>query len=176
MKKRFVKIAIGLLALVPFIVGSCMMNESEDIPNFNEQLQKDLQTIDDYLLTNNIQAAQDADGLIRYVIHVDSTGKRPTIDSCVTVNYAGKLLSNGQEFDSGENVSFALANLIDGWKIGIPLMDIGDSVTLYIPSGLGFGYIGSPPQIPANANLIFNVGLINVGSTSTSSNGVVSCN
>jgi len=140
------------------------MNENEDIPDFNEQLQKDLQTIDNYLLTNGIQASQDPDGLIRYVIHADSSGTKPTIDSCVTANYRGLLLSNGHEFDSGENVSFPLNSVIDGWKIGIPLMNIGDSITLYIPSGLAYGYYGYPPEIPSNANLIFNVGLKKVGS------------
>ncbi len=174
MKKKFVKITIGLLAFIPFVLGSCMMNENEDIPDFNEQLQKDLLTIDNYLAANNITASRDADGYIRYVVHRDSTGTRPTIDSCVTANYAGKFLSNGQEFDSGENTSFPLNSVIDGWKIGIPLMDVGDSITLYIPSGLAYGYYGYPPDIPQNANLVFNVGLTKVGSNySTSSH---SCN
>ncbi|HET7179201.1 MAG TPA: FKBP-type peptidyl-prolyl cis-trans isomerase [Chryseosolibacter sp.] len=169
MRKRFVKVAFGLLAVVPFVVGSCMMNENEDIPNFNEQLQKDLETIDNYLLANNIQAMQDPDGLIRYVMHADSSGTKPTIDSCVTANYKGLLLAGGQVFDTGENVSFPLKSVIDGWKIGIPLMNVGDSITLYIPSGLAYGYYGYPPEIPSNANLIFNVGLEKVGSSYNSS-------
>ena len=144
MRKRFAKITIGLLALIPFLAGSCMMNDNEDIPDFNEQLQKDLEAIDNYLETNNIQALQDPDGFIRYVVHRDSSTTKPTIDSCVTANYSGLLLSNGHEFDSGENVSFPLIGVIDGWKIGIPLMDVGDSITLYIPSGLAYGYYGYP--------------------------------
>jgi FKBP-type peptidyl-prolyl cis-trans isomerase len=169
MRKRFVKIAVGLLALVPFIMGSCMMNESEDIPDFNEQLQKDLATIDSYLADNNIQALQDSEGLIRFVVHRDSGGRKPTIDSCVTANYSGSFLSNGREFDSGPGISFPLKSVIDGWKIGSPLMGVGDSITLYIPSGLGYGYYGYPPEIPSNANLVFNVGLTKIGSDYSSS-------
>ncbi|MGC1244531.1 MAG: FKBP-type peptidyl-prolyl cis-trans isomerase [Chryseosolibacter sp.] len=161
------RVAIGLLAVVPFIVASCMMNETDDIPDFNDQLQKDLAAIDSYLASNNISASKDVDGFIRYVIHRDSTGKRPTIDSCVTANYSGKLMSTGTEFDKGANVSFPLISVIDGWKIGIPLLDVGDSATLYIPSGLAYGYYGISPEIPSNANLIFHVGVTKVGSTYT---------
>jgi FKBP-type peptidyl-prolyl cis-trans isomerase FkpA len=170
MKNRVVKITIGLLALVPFIWGSCMMKESDDIPDFNEQLKKDLETIDGYLAANNIQAQQDPEGFIRYVVYRDSSGTKPTIDSCVTANYSGKLLSNGVEFDKGDNISFPLSSVIDGWKIGIPLMNVGDSITLYIPSGLAYGFYGYPPEIPGNANLVFNVGLTKVGTDYSQSN------
>lgn len=40
MKRRLVKIIIGVCVVVPLIVTSCMMNESEDYPDFNEQLEK----------------------------------------------------------------------------------------------------------------------------------------
>ena len=82
-----------------------MMNDTEDIPDFNEQLQKDLAAIDSYLASNNILASKDADGFIRYVIHRDSTGKRPTIDSCVTANYSGRLMSTGCAIIASTNCS-----------------------------------------------------------------------
>jgi FKBP-type peptidyl-prolyl cis-trans isomerase len=148
-----------------------MNSGTEDYPNFWEQLEKDLQAIDDYLAQNNIQGVQkDADGLIRYVVHRDSVGTgKPTIDSCATVNYAGFLMANGSKFDDGNNFSFPVAGVIDGWKIGIPLLDLGDSVTFYIPSGLGYGYAGYEPDIPRNANLIFRVALKDIGKTYNSS-------
>lgn len=157
---------VALLALMmPFAVTSCLNDDSEDYPNFTEQLQKDLQAIDDYLDTNNIIAEMDDDGFIRYVVHRDSTTTpKPTIDSCATVNYAGYLLDSGQKFDEGNNFSFPIKGVIDGWRIGIPLLNVGDSVTFYIPSGLGYGYGGFPPEIPSNANLVFRVGLVSIGS------------
>lgn len=169
------RVTIGLVAVVPFVVASCMMNDTEDIPDFNEQLQKDLATIDSYLATNNIVAQQDPDGYIRYVVIRDSTGdNKPTVDSCVTANYRGLFLSGGGEFDDGENISFPLNAVIDGWKIGIPLLSVGDSAVFYIPSGLAYGYYGYPPEIPSNANLIFHVGLTKVGKTYNTSTR--SCN
>lgn len=164
MKKGIIKGTIGFLAALAFIVTSCMMSDSEDFPDFQEQLAKDIAAIDSYLDARNITAIEDPSGL-RYVIHVDSVGgKKPTIDSCVTANYRGLLLSNEQKFDEGANVSFPLAGVIDGWKIGIPLLNVGDSATLYIPSGYGYGFIGQG-TIPPNANLIFNVGVTKVGTT-----------
>lgn len=172
---RMLRVIIGVCVVVPIVMASCMMRDSEEFPDFNEQLTKDLAAIDSYLAANNIVAQTDPDGLIRYVLHADAPeGNRATIDSCVTANYAGKLLSNGQEFDRGTNISFPLNGVIDGWKIGIPLLNVGDSATLYIPSGLGYGYYGFEPDIPSNANLIFHVSVEKVGTTYRSSDR--SCN
>ena len=176
MKERLIKVIIGVFAVLPFIAASCMMNDKDDIPDFGEQLQKDLAAIDEYLAAKGIDAEQDPDGFIRYVIHHDSIGdNKPTLDSCVTANYQGKLLANEQEFDKGINVSFPIYGVIDGWKIGIPLLSLGDSATLYIPSGLGYGYYGFDPDIPSNANLIFHVGVKNVGETYKASSTGDSC-
>lgn len=172
MKLRFLHPAIGFLALLPFILASCLKSEEEG-PDFNAQLQKDIQTIDNYLASNNIIAVEDISGL-RYVLHDDTTTHKPTIDSCVTANYRGLFLSTGVKFDEGVGVSFPLNGVIDGWKIGIPLLDEGDSATLYIPSGYGYGYYGYPPEIPSNANLIFNVSVKKIGNSYKSSDR--SCN
>lgn len=164
-RTRLIWIAIGVFALLPFAVTSCLMNDSEDIPDFYEQLEKDLHTIDNYLATNGIAAQQDIDGFIRYVIVRDVTDTdKPTIDSCATVNYAGFLMSDGSKFDEGKNFSFPVYGVIDGWKVGIPLLNVGDSAIFYIPSGLAYGYNGLG-GIPSNANLIFHVGLTKIGST-----------
>lgn len=166
MKTRLLKVIIGVCAIVPFVVTSCMMNETEDFPDFNEQLEKDLAAIDSYLASNNITAQKDPDGFIRYVILRDSiNGEKATIDSCAVVNYRGVLMSNSQEFDKGSNFAFPVSGVIDGWKVAIPLLNVGDSAVLYIPSGLAYGFYGYEPEIPSNANLIFNVGVKKVGRT-----------
>lgn len=165
MNMKLVNVIKGGLAVLPFVVASCMMNENEDIPDFNEQLQSDIAAIDNYLAANNINAIEHSSG-IRYLILRDSSGDNSaTIDSCVTANYSGKLMSTGTKFDDGEGISFPLNGVIDGWKLGIPLLTVGDSAVLYIPSGYAYGYYGYPPEIPSNANLIFNVGITNVGQT-----------
>jgi len=175
MKTRLMKVLIAVLVILPLFLTSCLMDQGEDFPDFNEQLQKDLEIIDNYLADNNIDAEQDPDGFIRYVVHRDSTtGSKATLDSCAVVNYRGLLLSNSQEFDKGSNFAFPVSGVIDGWKVAIPLLNVGDSATLYIPSGLGYGYYGFKPDIPSNANLVFNVAIKNVGRTYKSTDR--SCN
>jgi FKBP-type peptidyl-prolyl cis-trans isomerase FkpA len=125
-----------------------------------EQVALDSVAIDAYLASNNIKAEKGANGL-RYVITRLGTGAKPSPSSTVKVNYKGSLLENGQVFDQSQTpVEYPLSNLIQGWQIGFPLLPKGSKATLYIPSTLGYGQAGSPPVIPPNANLVFEVELI----------------
>lgn len=129
-----------------------------------EQLQKDVATIDSYLSNKGITAQTDPSGL-RYVFSTTGTGVKPSLSSAVTVKYVGKLLSDGSIFDQTTGTSTftsGLSQLIKGWQIGLQLMPKGTVATLYIPSGLAYGPSGAPPSIPANANLIFDITLVDV--------------
>ncbi|MGI8709269.1 MAG: FKBP-type peptidyl-prolyl cis-trans isomerase [Actinomycetota bacterium] len=79
----------------------------------------------------------------------------------VTVHYTGKL-ENGETFDSsvgGEPFTFPLGvgQAIPGWDEGVQGMSVGGKRTLTIPPELGYGVAGSPPVIPRNATLIFDI-------------------
>jgi len=126
------------------------------------QIEKDASAITKYLSDNNISAQQDTSGL-RYVIHTNKGGSKPTVENCVEVKYRGKFLKDGTVFDESENLSFPLNGVIPGWQLGIPLMGIGDSATFYIPSGLAYGPRGYPGFIPPDAILIFDVELLAFG-------------
>lgn len=126
-----------------------------------EQLAKDIQTIDKYLDDNGIVALEDPSG-VRYTFEVEGTGPKPTLSNTVVVKYIGKLF-DGTVFDgtTTDPAVFRLLQLIEGWQIGFQLLPQGSKATLYIPSGLGYGKSGGGP-IPPNANLIFDVELIEV--------------
>ncbi len=102
------------------------------------------------------------DNGIQYEILKSGTGKSPTINDSVTVNYRGTLL-NGEEFDSsyktGKPATMALKNLIKGWQEILPRMKEGDKWKVYIPSDLGYGARGSK-NIPPHTMLIFEIELI----------------
>ena len=124
------------------------------------QLAADTTAIDAYLTDKKIVAMKDKSGL-RYVITQKLEGGNPTLSNTVKVNYKGSLLENGFVFDQSKSpIEFPLSNLIQGWQIGFQLLSKGSKATLYIPSSLGYGLNGSPPDIPANANLVFEVELI----------------
>jgi FKBP-type peptidyl-prolyl cis-trans isomerase len=130
-----------------------------DIAAVNQtQLAKDVAFIDAYLAGLGITAIKD--GAMRYVITTPGTGKAPCLESDITVTYSGKLMTNGNVFDSSLNpVTFPLNGLILGWKLGLLNVSRGASVTLYIPSGYAYGATAKT-NIPANSNLVFDLTLL----------------
>jgi FKBP-type peptidyl-prolyl cis-trans isomerase len=124
------------------------------------QIASDSLAIDSYLATNKIDAIKASSG-VRYVITKATKGERPTLASTIVFNYKGSLLSSGEVFQQSESpVTYPLTQLIKGWQIVFPFLSKGSKATLYIPSSLGYGVNGSPPTIPGNANLIFEVELV----------------
>ena len=138
--------------------------QSEMNKQNENQLSVDLEILDNYLKSNNIDAVKTESGL-RYVITEKGDGNKPSVGSKVIVHYNGTLLE-GQKFDSsydrGEPFSFELGvgMVIPGWDEGIGYLSKGAKGTLYIPSPLAYGPNGAGGVIPGNAILIFEVELI----------------
>lgn len=159
----------NILALLVSIIGLCSCSSGEEKCKLSintsgvdqTQLLKDIETIDAFLAQSNITTIEDESGL-RYVIHTQGEGKQPELCNTVQVNYSGHLLESTTVFDSNDGVSFPLGNLILGWQVAFSKLKSGTSATLYIPSGLAYGSNGAGSSIPANANLVFEVDLLNV--------------
>ncbi|MEM1321389.1 MAG: FKBP-type peptidyl-prolyl cis-trans isomerase [Bacteroidota bacterium] len=148
---------ISILFLAVLISAGC---NNEDILSPAEQLAEDIQTIEQYLADNNINAQKTASGL-HYNIEVEGAGIHPNLDQRVEVQYTG-YFPDGTIFDqTGPNrtITFPLNGVIQGWQEGIQLLREGGSGKLLIPSELGYGR-NPPPGIPSNAVLIFDVTLV----------------
>ncbi|XP_053989341.1 46 kDa FK506-binding nuclear protein [Hylaeus volcanicus] len=84
----------------------------------------------------------------------------------VSVYYVGRL-KNGKKFDAttqGEGFKFRLGKgeVIKGWDVGIVGMKVGGKRRVTIPPAMAYGAKGSPPIIPGNSTLVFEVELRNV--------------
>ena len=124
---------------------------------------------------------QTASGL-KYMITQKGNGVKPAEGTTVYINYAG-YLEDGTLFDSCvESVTRefgkydenrAKANgyapmtaqvgkyqFIPGFIEGLNLMTVGEKATLFIPSNLGYGERGAGGVIPPNANIIFEIELL----------------
>jgi FKBP-type peptidyl-prolyl cis-trans isomerase len=105
-------------------------------------------------------------GLIYWDLRIGN-GEVAKEGSRVRVHYTG-WLTNGKKFDSsldaGRPFDFTIGNgeVIQGWEEGIAGMRVGGKRQLRIPPALAYGADGSPPDIPPNATLIFDVQLLGV--------------
>jgi FKBP-type peptidyl-prolyl cis-trans isomerase FkpA len=95
-------------------------------------------------------------------------GREAKTGDTVHVQYTGTLTS-GKKFDSsydhgGDPFKFTLGKgeVIKGWDQGVVGMRVGGKRRLRIPSDLGYGAKGSPPNIPPGAGLVFLVELVAV--------------
>lgn len=97
----------------------------------------------------------------------EGTGNEIKDGDVAVVNYTGKL-TNGEVFDSSLdrgipfNFNLGAGEVIGGWDQGILGMKVGEKRKLTIPPDLGYGKTGSPPAVPPNATLIFEVELLEI--------------
>lgn len=93
------------------------------------------------------------------------TGETPKPGQTVVVHYIG-WLENGKEFNNshklGRPAEFQMTQLIKGWTEGLSTMKVGGKRRLWVPSELAYGKTGSPPNIPPNANLTFELELLGI--------------
>ncbi|MGI4873559.1 MAG: FKBP-type peptidyl-prolyl cis-trans isomerase [Janthinobacterium lividum] len=135
-------------------------------PATQTQLKTDDAAIQAYLREQHLTTATKLPGGVYYLITKPGTGPVARAGQVVTVRYSGSLLS-GKVFDSsakhgGQPISFVLGQgqVIPGWDQGLSQLSKGSKAVLLIPSGLAYGKTGSPPSIPANAPLRFEVELL----------------
>ncbi|MCH96500.1 peptidyl-prolyl cis-trans isomerase FKBP65-like, partial [Trifolium medium] len=104
-------------------------------------------------------------GLKKKLVKEGQGWESPDIGDQVEVHYTGTLL-DGTKFDSSRDrattFKFKLGQgqVIKGWDEGIKTMKKGENAIFTIPPELAYGESGSPPTIPPNATLQFDVELL----------------
>src|SRR5215469_4289996 len=97
------------------------------------------------------------------------TGAPAESGNTVNVQYTGWLAANGKEFDSSYDhggqpfgVTIGQGKVIKGWEEGLIGIKAGGTRRLILPADQAYGAQGSPPKIPANAVLIFDITVISI--------------
>ena len=111
---------------------------------------------------------------VYYQVVTQGNGQKPNADSTVTIAYKGttpviaydadksklndvkeaKLIGNS--FDSSDNITFPLNNLIQCWKDAIPEIPVGSTVVLYCAPDAAYG-TRAPGNIGPNQALAFEI-------------------
>ncbi len=118
------------------------------------------------LFANEAKAKEYTSGL-KIFVSKKGTGTQPIKGQKVKMHYTG-YLRNGKMFDSSvaKNKPFTtvigVGQVIQGWDEGVVTLKEGGKATFYIPAHLAWGSRGSGRAIPPNADVIFEVELLEV--------------
>jgi FKBP-type peptidyl-prolyl cis-trans isomerase len=99
--------------------------------------------IADKIAELNVPVTQNKDGVIFSLTDVGTTDLIRD-SSTVTVKYIGRRVIDNTIFDANQSFTFKpIGNVINGWRIGIPLMKKGEKGYLFIPSSQAYKGTGS---------------------------------
>jgi peptidylprolyl isomerase len=158
-KMKKLVVACSLVATTAVLLVTCQ--NKKNVKNNNKTTQVE---------NKKMTRTKTASGL-EYEILTEGTGISPKSGQEVVVHYTGWLNVNGEpgkKFDSSVDrgtpfiFPIGMGYVIQGWDEGVITMKMGEKRRLYIPSQLGYGTRGAGAAIPANANLIFDVELLNI--------------
>jgi len=105
------------------------------------------------------------DSGLQYRVIKEGDGPIPAKNDRVVCHYVGKFV-DGTVFDSsvqrGQPVTLPVAGVIPGFTEALTMMKTGAKWELVVPPDLAYGKQGSPPVIPPNSVLVFEIELLNI--------------
>jgi FKBP-type peptidyl-prolyl cis-trans isomerase len=164
----FKTLSIVLLSLVLF--SSCIKDKCTFTEQNKVATSLEIDSLRSYFAANNItNAIQDPSGAF-YVINTQGTGGNPGLCNTVVVNYGAYRFNYSIPFDSNTSsggISFVLGTLITGVQKIMPHLQVGGTVTMYIPPSLAYGSTELRDQsgsilLPANSYIKFRMTLLSM--------------
>lgn len=152
-----------LYSVVIVSLSSCLSDDGA-----NSKLNEEIKQIDDYLASTGVTENVLYDNQYGMRIHVHEYGDfaPPHDGQDVTINFVGKLFSNGTTFSSGVITDKVQSLNPLGLRETVRSMMTGSNVTAYIPSSRGFGSAGAN-GVPPDAILVYDIYLAHTERTPT---------
>lgn len=105
-------------------------------------------------------------GMLFFVLQ-EGDGDQPQLGDSVAFHFSGWLedgTSIGTSYPTGQPVDIILGqqSIMPGWDNALTQMNVGEITQFILPPELGLGEVGSPPAIPPNSTLIFEIELIEI--------------
>jgi FKBP-type peptidyl-prolyl cis-trans isomerase len=167
-----------------FILPSKLVGNSQALPNIpaNSPIRCDITsfknysedvTIDNYVIAKKlnvkekISTVSTTSGFTNFVTYVQvKEGAADLITGKIAkLKYTGRLL-NGYVFDSNvsrtDSLNYTVGgsnNYVQGFKVGVDKMRLGEKATFIFPSGLGYSGTAKS-NIPAYSTLIFDIEIV----------------
>ena len=141
-----------------------MADTTQAEPDITEMGDSSTKMDEDYKEGAKVDVKGDG-GIIKEIKRVGSGWETPTKGSEVKVHYVGTLL-NGEKFDSSRDrndpfvFKLGQGRVIKGWDEGVKTMRKGELSIFTLKPEYAYGESGSPPKIPANSVLVFEVELL----------------
>lgn len=134
--------------LLFLLLTSCSTYSDQEIQDFDSK-------ISSHIKRNKLKFIKSSSGLY-YHLKKNGEGKFIRYTDSVSITYSGFLL-NGKRFDNQKNpITFAVRDLIAGWKEVLLMCKKGSEVKMILPPTIAYGD-NSLDDIPQNSILKFEM-------------------
>ncbi len=133
---------------------------------------REIAMVQDYLNKKGIKAQRTKNGAFVEITTPGDPSVKADSGKQAIVKYRGYLMDGGKVFDTNMDstkghidpipVVVGAHRVIQGWDEALPYFSKGSKGKIYVPSTLGYGMRGAGGDIPANANLIFDIEVLDV--------------
>ena len=154
-----IRFLIPVLSILVISGLSCIKGDENCAP---KTIASETAQMQAYASAQGMTASTHSSGIVYQVLN-SGAGVTASPTSKIFIRYTGKTL-NGNVFDSQTDhtrTGWTLGGLIQGFQIGIPLIQEGGSIKMIIPSSLAYG-CQSLMNIPSNSILYFEIELVDV--------------
>lgn len=102
------------------------------------------------------------DGGVKKLVKNQGTGEKLTLGSIAKVSYSASVANSGVQFAAGNEYRSTVSDstMVTGWDIGLASMTVGEKSKILCSPKYGYGPEGVPPIIPPQANLEFDIEVI----------------